>query len=92
MPQISKGRKQRLMRIIQGTIDDEIFDGSVQLFEDVEQKLQDAKIRITPELIDLISKEVRRIMIEVLADRIAERMKQSWMKRFNEGDEENESN
>ena len=92
MPQISKGRKQRLMRIIQGTIDDEIFDGSVQLFEKVEKRLQDEKIRITPELIDLISKEVRRIMIEVLADRIAERMKQSWMKRFNEGDEENESN
>ena len=92
MPQISKGRKQRLMRIIQGTIDDEIFDGSVQLYEKVEKRLQDAKIRITPELIDLISKEARRIMIEVLADRIAERMKQSWMKRFNEGEEENESN
>ena len=92
MPQISKGRKQRLMRIIQGTIDDEIFDGSVQLFEEVEKRLQDEKIRITPELIDLISKEVRRIMIEVLADRIAERMKQSWMKRFNEGEEENGGN
>ena len=92
MSHLTKGRKLRLMRIIQGTIDDEIFDGSVQLFEKVEKRLQDAKIRITPELIDLISKEVRRIMIEVLADRIAERMKQSWMKRFNEGDEENESN
>ena len=92
MSHLTKGRKQRLMRIIQGTIDDEIFDGSVQLYEKVEKRLQDAKIRITPELIDLISKEVRRIMIEVLADRIAERMKQGWMKRFNEGDEENESN
>ena len=92
MSHLPKGRKLRLMRIIQGTIDDEIFDGSVQLFEEVEKRLQDEKIRITPELIDLISKEVRRIMIEVLADRIAERMKQSWMKRFNEGDEENESN
>lgn len=89
MPQISKGRKQRLMRIIQGTIDDEIFDGSVQLFEKVEKRLQDEKIRITPELIDLISKEARRIMIEVLADRIAERMKQSWMKRLTE--DENDS-
>ena len=89
MPQISKGRKQRLMRIIQGTIDDEIFDGSVQLYEKVEKRLQDAKIRITPELIDLISKEARRIMIEVLADRIAERMKQSWMKRLTE--DENDS-
>ena len=92
MPQISKGRKQRLHAIVKGTLDDEIFDGSVQLFEKVEKRLQDEKIRITPELIDLISKEARRIMIEVLADRIAERMKQSWMKRFNEGDEENESN
>ena len=89
MSQISKGRKLRLMRIIQGTIDDEIFDGSVQLYEKVEKRLQDAKIRITPELIDLISKEARRIMIEVLADRIAERMKQSWMKRLTE--DENDS-
>ena len=89
MSHLTKGRKQRLNAIVKGTLDDEIFDGSVQLFEKVEKRLQDEKIRITPELIDLISKEARRIMIEVLADRIAERMKQSWMKRLTE--DENDS-
>ena len=59
-------------------IDDEIFDNSFQLYEDIKRKL--GRGRISPQLLRAVCDEVRERLYNFWADDIAEQVKENILK------------
>ena len=64
-------------------IDDEIFDNTLQLYEDIKQKL--GKGWISPQVLQGICDKVRERLYYLWADDIAEQVKENILKDTKDG-------
>ena len=64
-------------------IDDEIFDNSFQLYEDIKRKL--GRGRISPQLLRAVCDEVRERLYNFWSDDIAEQVKENILKHARNG-------
>ena len=64
-------------------IDDEIFDNSFQLYEDIKRKL--GRGRISPQLLRAVCDAVRERLYNFWADDIAEQVKENILKNARNG-------
>ena len=64
-------------------IDDEIFDNTLQLYEDIKQKL--GKGWISPQTLHVICDKVRERLYNLWADDIAEQVKENILKDTKDG-------
>ena len=67
-------RQDAVKVIVDGVIDDELFDNAVHLYEDVKLRLKADKkpCKLSGNLIRAIAKEIERIMLRQLANDIAD--------------------